>query len=198
MDLLKELLGFVVLTGPLFLLLMWLPIAIWLANKFVGRLKHRAAKIATGIIIFSLLFLLPFVDEIIGKIYLKHLCATEMSAEVFQIVELPTEYWDESGKATFINARGVLDAPIFDKQLRWKWVSEPYIDGFIVIDKKRQQLVNNKAGVVLGEQVSFVLHPGWLSQFSPGPSPSRSCPYMTVEAKTNYLLKIFKSTTLIR
>jgi hypothetical protein len=198
MSLLKELLGFVVLTGPLFLLLIWLPIAIWLANKFAGRFKHSAAKITTGIIIFSLLFLLPFVDEIIGKIYLKHLCTTERSAEVFQTVGLPVEYWDEAGIATFINARGVLDAHIFGNRFHWNRVREPYIEGFIKIEKWHWQLEDKKTQKILGGNISFSRQYGWLSQFYPGPVGSEGCPNMTVEDKINFLLKIFKQTAPIR
>ena len=76
MKLLNELLGFVVLTGPLFLILAWLPVCIWIAVKVAKRFPRRGAKLAGGLGIFLLLFFLPFADEVAGRIYLNRLCAT--------------------------------------------------------------------------------------------------------------------------
>lgn len=45
---LNELLGFAVLTGPLWLLLILLPVSIWIAIKIAKRFKQRSAKLAGG------------------------------------------------------------------------------------------------------------------------------------------------------
>ena len=62
-------LGFAVLTGPLWLILILLPVSIWIAVKFAKRFKQRGTKFAGGLGIFLLVFLLPFADEIAGRIY---------------------------------------------------------------------------------------------------------------------------------
>ena len=95
------LLGFAVLTGPLWLILILLPVCIWLAIKISKRFKPGVTRIAGGVGIFLLLFALPFGDEIAGRIYLSHLCATEAGVKVYQTVELPAEYWEADGKPIF-------------------------------------------------------------------------------------------------
>lgn len=105
MKFLNELLGFAVLTGPLWLILILLPVSIWIAIKVARRIKPGVTRIAGGVGIFLLLFALPFGDEIAGRIYLSYLCATEAGVKVHQTVELPAEYWEADGKPKFYDER---------------------------------------------------------------------------------------------
>ncbi len=99
----KELLGFVVLTGPLFLVVLWVPVCFFLAvlvgRKFIK--KSLPVKIAGGVAVFLFTLILPVSDEIAGRIYFNHLCETEAGVKVYQTIELPAEYWDENGKPNF-------------------------------------------------------------------------------------------------
>lgn len=108
------LLGFAVLTGPLWLILILLPVSIWIAVKVAKRFKQRSAKLTGGLGIFLLVFFLPFSDEIAGRIYFNYLCAAEAGVKVYQTVELPAEYWDERGRAKFIKREGSLE---FDESM---------------------------------------------------------------------------------
>lgn len=99
----KQLLGFAVLTGPLFLIVLWVPVCIIL-GIFVGRKlikKSWPFKIAGGLVVFLVFLALPVADEIAGRIYFNHLCETEAGIKVYQTIELPAEYWDEDGKPKF-------------------------------------------------------------------------------------------------
>jgi len=96
----KQLLGFAVLTGPLFLIVLWVPvcigIAFWVGRKVINR--SLPFKITGGLAVFLIILVLPVSDEIAGRIYFNHLCKTEAGVKVYRIIELPAEYWDEDGK----------------------------------------------------------------------------------------------------
>jgi len=99
----KQLLGFAVLTGPLFLIVLWVPVCIALAflvgKKFIK--KSLPLKITGGGVVFLIMLLFPVSDEIAGRIYFNHLCETEAGVKVYQTIELPAEYWDKDGKPKF-------------------------------------------------------------------------------------------------
>ena len=171
----NELLGFAVLTGPLWLILILLPVSIWIAVKIAKRFKPGGIRFAGGVGVFLLLFFLPFSDEIVGRIYLNHLCATEAGVKVYQTVELPAEYWGVDGKPKFLNARGVLSKEVLGDRFKWHSVSEPSVNWFIKIDKKRWLLRDGKSKRDLGEKVTFIRYYGWLNQFSPASRVGESC-----------------------
>lgn len=179
MKLLNELLGFVVLTGPLFLIIAWLPVCIWAAVKVAKRFKRGSAKLASGLGVFVLAFLVPFADEIAGHLYLSYLCTTEAGVKVYQTVELPAEYWDEGGKPklrTFkSNIPGIIALvgtiePFFEESS----FTEPYSPLFHVEKAGfRLREINSKRTV--GEVIYFRYWGGWLARnFSPDHSAT-SC-----------------------
>lgn len=124
----QELLGFIVLTSPLFLVVLWIPIYLLLVIS-VGRKaikKSLPLKIAGGVTAFLIARHLPVGDEIAGRIYFNHLCETEAGVKVYQPVELPAEYWDEGGKPLFMDSRGVLDMKMLSSRFEWKRQINPY------------------------------------------------------------------------
>ena len=100
----NEILGFIVLTSPLFLIVLWVPVcivlAVWTGRKFLKNSKIPI-KVAIGTLVFLFALAMPIADEIAGRIYFNHLCETEAGAKVYQTIELPAEYWDENGKPNF-------------------------------------------------------------------------------------------------
>ncbi len=175
MKFLNELLGFAVLTGPLWLILILLPVCIWIAVKISKRFKPGVTRIAGGVGIFLLLFALPFGDEIAGGIYFNYLCATQAGVKVYQTVELPAEYWDGGGKPKYLGANGFVDMKLLPNRFEWHNVDEPYVDSVIKIEKWRWELVDKETKNVLGEKITFVRHYGWLNQFSPASTVGVSC-----------------------
>lgn len=173
MKLLNELLGFVVLTGPLFLILAWLPVCIWIAVKVAKRFQHGRTKLACGAGIFALAFFAPFADEITGHLYFNHLCSTEAGVKVYQTVELPAEYWDEQGRAKFLKPNGDLDKTILGNRFSEPAVKKPYSDVF-GIDEYHQQVVDSSTHQILGEVIIFMHWGGWVSRnLNPSPSAVR-------------------------
>ena len=163
MKFIEELLGFVVLTGPLFLIVIWLPVCVWIALILSKRFHHRPAKIAGGVGIFFMLFIFPFSDQIIGKIYHNYLCNNKAGVKVYQTIELPAEYWDEFGKPRFISARGNLEVSLLSYRYRNSFEKATYSSLF-GIDKYRQQVINYETKEVIGEVVNYMYWGGMISR----------------------------------
>lgn len=89
-----------VLSGPLFLIIIWLPVSVWAATTVSKRYTRGSLKrkFSIGVLLFVAIFLVPFADGIAGRIYFNYLCATKAGVKVYQTVELPAEYWDEEGR----------------------------------------------------------------------------------------------------
>jgi len=191
MKFLNELLGFAVLTGPLWLILILLPIAIWVAVKVAKRFKRGSAKLGIGLLVFLLVFLAPFGDEIAGSVYLSHLCATEAGTKVYRTVELPAEYWDEQGKPKYLAANGFVDMKLLPNRFGWRNVDEPYVDSAIKIEKWRWQLMDKETQTVLGEKITYMRHFGWINRFSPAPNIGEDCRYLGGQKERDQEQKFF-------
>jgi hypothetical protein len=179
MKFLNELLGFAVLTGPLWLILIVLPVAIWFAVKSAKRFDRRSIKIAIGLLVFLLVFFVPFADEIGGRFYLSYLCANEAGVKVYQTVELPAEYWDERGKPklrTFKSGTPGIITLVGTKEpfLEESSFTEPYSD-LLHVQKAGFRLREINSKRIVGEVVYFRYWGGWLARnFSPDRSAT-SC-----------------------
>ena len=186
MNFFDPLLGFAVLTGPLWLILILFPISIWVAVKLAKRFKQRSTKIAGGVGIFLLVFLVPFADEIAGRIYFNHLCATEAGVKVYQTVELPTEYWETDGKPKFFNKHGYLEHNFWVKELDESGARVVRHSSIFAIDKRISPVKERSSQKVLAEVTTFLYWGGWMRRnlsphntassckFTEGPSFSRS------------------------
>ena len=170
MEWLTEILGFVVLTGPLVAILIWLPISLLIAVKLGKRFRGAGVKAVGGLVIFAIAFLLPFVDEIAGRVYLKHLCETEAGVKVYQTVELPAEYWDEEGKPRFqvynkandTVARFIMGSYQWeDSRFEYRSFTESYLESFN-IDKAGFRFSESESKNILGEIIYFRFWGGWI------------------------------------
>ncbi len=165
-------LGFIVLTGPLFFIVLWVPVCIFLAvlvgRKFIK--KSLSLKIAGGMAVFLVTLLLPIADEIAGRIYFNHLCKTEVGVKVYQTIELPAEYWDEDGKPKYyVN---------WDDGLGKKYPmirEDGSFSSFFHIDNAGFKFVDKKSGNTLGEVVNFRFWGGWLIRSFNTSNSSNSC-----------------------
>ena len=154
-------LGFAVLTGPLWLIVLLIPLAIWIAVKVSKRFKTGGARVAAGVGIFLLVFAVPFADEIVGRVYLNYLCATQAGVKVYQTVELPGEYWDGEGRATFLNPKRGLDMALLGDRITQRTTMGPFLQ-ILGLDERRVQVVNKHTNQVVGEVVSYVHWGGWI------------------------------------
>jgi hypothetical protein len=187
MKLLNELLGFVVLTGPLFLIIAWLPVCIWIAVKMAKRFKRGSAKLASGLGVFVLVFLAPFADEIAGHFYLKNLCATKAGVKVYLTVELPAAYWDEQGRARFYDER---NGNFNLEGYRVEYKTGIYSPLFH-IDNAGYKRVRGQSGQALGEVTDFRYWGGWVRRnLSPNNTATR-CDG-GIERSNDLIRQIFK------
>ena len=98
----SELLGFAVLTSPLWLIVVLFVAAVWIALKVSARYRSGFAKIVVGLGMITLVVGLPLLDGITGRGYFHYLCASNAGAKVYETVELPGSFWDEAGKPKFL------------------------------------------------------------------------------------------------
>jgi hypothetical protein len=184
---LNELLGFAVLTGPLWLILILLAIAIWIAVKAAKRFVRRSAKFAVGLLVFSLIFFLPFGDEITGRIYLDYLCATKAGVSVYRTIELPAEYWDEQGRPKFYDEKtGNFNL----KAYRIEYKSGVY-SSFFHIENAGYKRVDGRFSQVLGEVTDFRYWGGWMRRnLSPHNTATRCSG--GIERSNNLIKQMFK------
>lgn len=189
------LLGLVVLTGPLFLIIAWLPISIWLTYKLVKWIgfKNGAVRLAAGLFGFVLVFMLPFADEIAGQIYFNHLCSTEAGVKVYQTVELPAEYWDAQGRPRFFNERGYPDLKLMEEKLDEPAGHVERYSSIFAIDKDASLVKERGSQRVLGEVITFRFWGGWVSKnFSPH-NTAASCGFIRAsDFSRNFYGRLFK------
>jgi len=159
----NELLGFVVLTSPLWLIVLLLILGTGIAVKVSMRFRTTAVKVVVGLGVVALFLIVPFADEIAGRIYFSHLCATEAGIKVYHTVELPAEYWDSAGKPKFYDER---NGNFTLKGYRVDYASGTYTF-FPRIEKAGYKRLD-ETGRVLGEVTDFLYWGGWIRRnFSP-------------------------------
>lgn len=196
MELLKELLGFVVLSAPMFLFIVWLPLSVWAAAKVSKRYTHGSLKrkVSIGMLLFLAIFLMPFADGIAGRIYFNYLCATEAGVKVYKTVELPAEYWDEEGNARFLKPSGDLDRTMLGNRFGEPAVKKSYSDVF-GIDEYHQKMVDNSTQDNLGEVIIYMYKGGWVSRtFNPTPGAIRCTNLRGNKLWRDFHLKLFKQS----
>ena len=192
----NEILGFIVLTSPLFLILLWVPVCVGLA-VWIGRKIFKKGKTVTGVVMGVLVFLFvmvaPVADEIAGRIYFNHLCKTEAGVKVYQTIELPAEYWDEDGKPRFYDeSNGNLNLPV--GFIEWETTTEKYP---LHLEKVISVMREKESGKKLNERVLFFYWSGWVVRnFSPH-NTGTSCG-SDVTAYTEYINKVFRSRSILQ
>lgn len=184
---LNELPGFAVLTGPLWLILILLPVSVWIAIKVAKRFKQKSAKIAIGLGVFMLVFVAPFADEIAGRIYVNRLCANEAGVKVYQTVELPAEYWEADGKPKFYDEK---NGNFNLEGYRVEYTTGVYSLLFH-IDNAGYKRVDGRSGQALGEVTDFMYWGGWMRRNLSPNNTANGCENRR-ERSNNLVKQIFK------
>lgn len=158
MDSINAVIGLAVLSSPLWLIVLIVPVAIVTAVVVAKRYRSIGAKFVSSLAVLLVFFTALFGDEIAGRMYLNHLCETEAGVRIYHTVELPAEYWDENGKPKFynnINGNFTLDG--YDIE---------YIAGIrskaFHIDNAGYKRLDYKSRDVLGEVTDYRYWGGWL------------------------------------
>lgn len=163
----SEILGFVVLTGPLFLVVLWLPISIalawWVSKKSIK--KELPVKILLGVIVFLVVLLLPVSDEIAGRIYFNHLCETVAGVKVYQPIGLPAEYWGEDGEPKFFDKK---TGNLLLKLSQYAEIKSDRVNHHFGIEERRSTLLNKETHQKISENLWMLYWGGWIKRnFSP-------------------------------
>ena len=189
--------GFVVLTGPLWLILILLLISIWIAVMIARRFKQRSSKLLGGVGVFFLVFFLPFCDEIVGRIYFGYLCETEGGPKIYKTVDLGKEYFLLPGEID-TNTAGRL--PAKGGELNLNKLKEKFsfatdsikISRFFRIERDVKIIKDNQSGTILASDTHFLYFGGWLVNSISPHVGGKSCPSRTDSYFNQFYRAIFK------
>ena len=155
----NELFGFIVLTGPLFLIVIFAVVALIAIIILMKKVTGTKKRWLGGLSVFGIAFFILFGDEIIGRMYLGYLCENKAEMKIYNTVELPAKYWNEDGSPKFISGRGVLDKGMYDSRYGWKFVKEPYLNFIIHIEKEKWIFKDKISHRKIGEKTSGFKEP---------------------------------------
>jgi len=193
MDLIKGLLGFAVLTSPLWLIVILLPVTIWVAIKIAKRFEKTNAKLASACSVFLLVLLVLFADEIVGKMYFDHLCATEAGMNVYGAAELPAEYWDKNGEPKFLNRYGKPDHKLWVKTFDRSDRNIETYSSIFSIDKDISLVKEKTSQKVLMKVTTYRYWGGWVRRNFSLHNTANSCKFMDDPTfRRNYYNSLFK------
>ena len=160
MKFINELLGFVTLTSPLWLIIIIVLLGAVFAIIFSKLFKTNGMKLNINVSIFILIILILFGDEIVGSIYFKYLCNTKAGIKVYHKVKLPTDYWDEQGRPKFYSVK--------NGNFKLKGYSIEYKIGkyspVFHIENAGYRRIDKQSGQVLGEVINFMYWGGWVKR----------------------------------
>ncbi|MDH5191908.1 MAG: hypothetical protein OEW89_11755 [Gammaproteobacteria bacterium] len=197
MEWLTEILGFVVLTGPLAALVIWLPVSLLIAVKLGKRFQGAGVKFIGGLVIFGVAFLLPFADEIAGRVYFNYLCNSEGGSKIYKSVEVGREYFLLPGEID-MNTAGRL--PAKGGELNMNKLKEKYsfitnstkISSLFRIQKRVVIVKDNLSDEVMGENINFLYFRGWLINSTSPHVSGKSCPTREDNYFNRFYMGIFK------
>ncbi len=152
--------------------IIWFSVSLFLARKIAcgPPIKSSIAKGIIGVIAFALIFPLPLIDEIIGKIQFDKLCREEAGVKIFGKLELGPEFFNADGTPNFEVSRGELDERV--KQIaevdtfKHERITSP-VDlnrgTFLIVDKRTgQELIRTTGFNNRGGWLAFD-HSSWLT-----------------------------------
>lgn len=168
----KDIVGLlIVIAAPFFYLY-----AIIKASRFVlSKIKDTKKKALVLVFCIAFSVLLPFIDEIIGRIYFVYLCRSQGGAVIYKKIELGKEYFQKDGTPKFITEKGELNVEMLNN----KYIVNRDFDSSYVpslnIARRQYEVIETGTMEKIGRHTSFVYFRGWLINF-PGPGlSSKSC-----------------------
>lgn len=169
---LSELGGFAVLSaGPLALLVLLVigVVAVWIAAR---RGKSPARRWTLGVLTATVVILIPTWDEIAGRAYFRHLCATKSGIQVFHQISLGAEYHD----VTFPDVPWLYKKAPLAKLYPYSLKSIEDLPGPAKIYYVEESILDGKTGATLGTAINYFYRGGWFGNaFSPHIRGGGSC-----------------------
>ncbi len=174
--------------GVIIVLYFYVRLGMWVARKTASRCERKGAKWVVRIVVALVFFLIPAGDEIAGRIYFNHLCATETGVRVYQTIELPEEYWNEDGSPKFFDENnGNFSLPL-EKFAETDSKSKSRSFG---IEERRSILLSKATHKPISEDVLFRYWGGWISKSL---SPQNTATHCGGDYK-DFVENQFKQTT---
>jgi hypothetical protein len=191
MDIVNNLLGFAVLTSPLWLLAIMVPLALWIGNTTAKKFGRRSAKSAIALLTFLFVLFVPFSDEIAGSFYFKYICSKKTEVKIYKTIELPANLWDERGRPKFYDET---NGNFKLSGYRTEYVTGRYSSLFH-IDYAKHRRVEEQSRQVVGEVTEFMYWGGWVRRKLSTHNTASSCSNSR-ERSTRLIMQIFRPREL--
>lgn len=167
-----------------------------IGNFIVRRIPSKWEKR----IAIAILILIPIGDSIVGHIYFNYLCSAEAGVKVYQVAELPAEYWDGEGRPKFFNKYGNLERDFWVSKLDEPAGDVKRYSTFFAVDKDTSLVKEKSSQKVLAEIITFRYWGGWLARnFDLIHNTANSCGFIRdPDFSRNFYGSIFKPATSTR
>jgi hypothetical protein len=171
---------------------------IWIAFKVAKRFKSGGAKVAVGLGVVALVLIVPFGDEIAGRIYFSYLCETEGGSKIYQTVEIGKEYILLSGE---IDANTAGRLPVKGGELNLNKLKEKYsfetdsvkFSRLFRIERDVKTIRVAQSGKTLASDANLFYFGGWLVNATSPHVSGKSCPARTDVYFDQFCSHVFKS-----
>lgn len=144
----------------------WIAACVWMTSKISGWLPTKSgwAKGLANVLVFALIFPLPLIDEIIGKIQFDKLCHKEAGIKVYSKLELGQEFFHADGTPNFFtgNKWFGIDQRV-DKLVELNVPKGQTISSLSNLNRQVIYIRNRKTGESIASITTFINRGGWLS-----------------------------------
>ncbi|MGH6636590.1 MAG: hypothetical protein ACRED0_10845 [Gammaproteobacteria bacterium] len=172
-------------------------------TRWLARIPKRSSyKWLMALLTLAVFALIPTWDEVLGRMYFKHLCETEGGVKVYKTVGLGPEYWEKDGTIKFVRGRvdelpraGHFRMPVGkvgDRYLITDNVKRRYVQSFR-IDKDWYAVVDRRTQEVMAERISFLYWGGWLINSSGLHVTATRCSGLETGLFADFLKHVFRN-----
>lgn len=169
-------------------------IALMVGADYLGKRKNW--KWCRWWTVGLVMLLIPTWDIPIGWGYFKYLCEAEAGISVYERIELPEEYFLKPGERNKVYQSNSKFAYAKGGELDMEMINESYtLDTELYRDFsmwgnmfKRETIVSNRKGDVLGKAISYFYRGGWVAApFLYDRSGSNVCPENALPGSPGYI-----------
>jgi len=165
-----------------------------LITSWLTRIPKRAPyKWLTALLSLAVFALIPTWDEILGRMYFKHLCETEGGVRVYKTVELGPEYWNADGMPRFILENGNADEQLLGKRYAFPSNWDRHFSKLFNTAKRQHLILDKTDGQLLGTLTRYGYFGGWLVNSTGLHVTATMCPLVRGGDYRTFLVQIFRS-----
>lgn len=173
----------------------------WFIKKVYQHFDTLRMKIALSGLTTLFFISVLLGDEILGRIYINYLCATESAPKIYQTVELGPEFWNQDGSPKFMSPPKPIGLGYFRKNTEKILLKEYEIRversttfyGQMKFISKKTMITNVETNKDLADYSEFYFFRGWLMNNMGLRVRSTSCP-TTKLSYTTLVNDVFKKS----